>query len=388
MRWRNAHYADLDRQPPYKASSAGSPEATPASPPPPSESEVALGDWITVPLAPSGPEGPDVPARTSVDSRSEVPGDRRELEKRLQEADALQRLERGKGKGAGAGAAYAQAGEPASASDGFIPPLAVPAIWPDGVAAGSAAAAAAAAGGSGKGALSGVTAVSDGEGTGRVAAGPGVAGAESPVSTRGRAAQGRSKSLRSAVRSTTGLLPGPGDSTGGALAGLDSTQSRGTSVSNSGTASLVQESVAAAVRKLQERLQEDLQADHLHLHAVLGRGGFGIVHRGAPLHAWVPCVITPAADVCVRIAGRALHAAMQTHLSNGAKCFDILGSQLRHVWVSRAAGCAVYQRLLSVWETASGRHLCQTIVESGGDGLHADFRHRHHLSLSLESVIR
>lgn len=294
MRWRNAHYADLDRQPPYKTSSAGSPEATPASPPPPSESEVALGDWITVPLAPSGPESPNVPARTSADSRCEVPGDRLELEKRLQEADALQRLERGKGKGTGTGAAYAQAGEPASASDGFIPPLSVPAIWPEGVAAGSAAAAAA-AGGSGKGALSGVTAVSDGDGTGRVAAGPGVAGVESPVSTRGRAAQGRSKSLKSAVRSTTGLLPGPGDSTGGVLAGLDSTQSRGTSVSNSGTASLVQESVAAAVRKLQERLQEDLQADHLHLHAVLGRGGFGIVHRGAPPHAWAPCVITPAA---------------------------------------------------------------------------------------------
>lgn len=304
MRWRSTQYAELDQQEPFKAGSDGGTEPALASPSPPSESEVGLGDWIAVPLQPAGREGADAMGGDAVEAVKGGGEDRTMLAKRLEDADALQQLEREKVKvGGGGGGAYAGATEIGSLQEPFIPPLAVPAIWPEAEVEPPAATAALSPppvvappprrSGSGQGALSGVTAVSDGDATGRV--GP-VAGSESPGSTR-RGGRVGSGATRSAARSVTGLLPGPGESSTGVMVGMESTQSRG-SISNSGTASLVQESVAAAVRKLQERLQEDLQADHLHLHAVLGRGGFGVVHRGAaplPTHACASCICCPDA---------------------------------------------------------------------------------------------
>lgn len=285
-------YAELDRQPSGKAVAAGDDTATPPmSPPALSEDEVTPEDWISVPLQ-QAREGAGGGVRVSLDPDAEGAEDRQALAKRLQEADALEQLEHGKLKpalvgGPGDSGAYASGGEPPSTNDTFIPPLAVPAMWPQATQEGDVLRRSGS--GSGKGALWGVTAVSDGDDAGRVLA---AACPESPEkNVAGRRAVRRGGSSKTRGRDGTGPVGGGEDSTGGVMVGMDSVKSRTTTGSNGGTASLVQESVAAAVRKLQARLQDDLQADHLQLHAVLGRGGFGVVHRGAPpAHIGMHCI--------------------------------------------------------------------------------------------------
>eukprot|EP00892_Ulva_mutabilis_P009188 jgi/Ulvmu1/6641/UM003_0279.1 len=278
IRWRrNAQYADLDQQQSGKpVATPAATESTPLSPPEASEDDVTNGDWISVPLQ-AAREGPAATARRSVAPAEAGGQERQALVRWLQEADALEQLEGEKVKPAVAGGpcsscVYGAGAEPLSANEFFIPPLAVPAMWPQ------AAPEAAQGSGSGKAALWGITAVSDGDGMGRVLA---AAGPESPGSTQhGRGGRGRAGPTRLGACSGTEPVGAGDDSTAGVAAGLDSVRSRATTGSNGGTAALVQECVAAAVRNLQARLQEDLQADHLQLHAVLGRGGFGVVHQG------------------------------------------------------------------------------------------------------------
>lgn len=92
----------------------------------------------------------------------------------------------------------------------------------------------------------------------------------------------QSTGLRTPGRSRCSSMRGVGNSGRMGPGTQESARSGATSAGGSvASAAAVQESVAAAVRQMQQNLPEDLHDEKFRVKGLLGKGGFGTVYRGA-----------------------------------------------------------------------------------------------------------